>query len=191
MFAATDNAVMIRMANEGLPLGAMARCLGIASYELRDALRDALQLGKIFEMPAPDWPPTARKKDRVPPNGAPSPQAWLRSIDDDKLALYCVKIFHLTPLQGSVFSMLLRHRQVTKEMVHSIIEFRRSQFGSKTDIEETDLKMVDVVICHIRKRMKVFNDGNSPIETLWGAGYYIPTEFKVKAVAIINEFDKD
>lgn len=182
---------MVRMANEGLPLAAIARCLGIVGYEARPLLDEALRLGKIFEMPAPDWPPTARRADRVPYKNPPTPQSWLRNINDELLALHCVKVFQLTPLQGSVFSLLLRHKEVTKEMIHSVIEHRRSQRGSKSEMEETELKMVDVVICHIRRKMKKFNDGEPPVHTLWGSGYYIPNSFKSKAVEYINSFDTE
>lgn len=183
--------IAIRMANEGLPLAAMARCIGIAGYELREMLEDALQLGKILEMPRGDWPPTARKADRVPDRPPPSPQSWLRQTDDDALALHCVKVFKLTPLQGAVMSLLLRHRDVSKDMIHSVIEHRRQLKTTKTDVEETEVKMVDVVICHIRRKMRGYNEGKSPIETLWGSGYFIPQEFKAKAVEMIHQFEKE
>lgn len=184
-------AIAIRMANEGLPVSAMARALAIAGYEVRECLDEALTLGKIIEMPINDWPPTAKKSDRIPNRPPPSPQTWLRMVDDDMLSLYCVKVFQLTPLQGAVMSVLLRHKEVTKEMIHSVIEHRRQSRATRTDMEETELKMVDVVICHIRRKMKKYNDNDPPVKTLWGSGYYIPSEFKAKVVSLIDGFEKD
>lgn len=177
----------VRMANEGLPIGAIARALAAPGTDVRSVLVDALQLGKILEMPPPDWPPTARRSDRVPSIAPPSPQEWLRKISEDKLTISCCKVFKLTPLQGSVFSLLMRHKEVTKEMIHMVIEHRRQL--KKPSNEETEIKMVDVVICHIRRRLKRFNGNKPPITTLWGSGYYIPSDFKNKAVELIQAFE--
>lgn len=171
----------VRMANEGLPIGAIARSVAVPGDEIRELLMDALALGKILEMPAPDWPPTAKRRDQVP-----RIVGGLAAMDHETLAILCVKAFGLTPLQGAVFALLLRHHEVSKEKIHAVIEERRSRRTSKSSLEETDLKMVDVVICHIRRRMKEFYKGKTPVVTLWGAGYFIPKELKEIATTLIN-----
>lgn len=175
----------VRMANEGLPIGAIARALAEPGSEIREVLTDALQVGKILEMPPADWPPTAYKSDRVP---VIVPQDWLRKITQDDLTVACCKVFKLTPLQATVFALLLRHKEATKEMIHFVIEQRR-QLRNKDGADETEIKMVDVVICHIRRRLKKFNHNKPPITTLWGSGYYVPAEFKKKVVELINTFE--
>lgn len=177
----------IRMANEGIPLSAMARALGVPSGAVRRTLDNALQLGKILSIPPDDWPPMGPRKPRRQSAGAA--RTWLQRIGDDLLTLHCIRVFKLTPLQASVFSMLLRHNDVTKEMIHNMIEHRRQQKGARSTLEETDLKMVDVVICHIRRKLKAYNDGQSPVLTVWGSGYYIPGEFKLKATRMIQSYE--
>ena len=46
-----------RLADEGVPICAIARALKIPSDDVRETLQDALGEGVIVEYPREDWPP--------------------------------------------------------------------------------------------------------------------------------------
>ncbi|MBE1237923.1 winged helix-turn-helix domain-containing protein, partial [Phaeovibrio sulfidiphilus] len=40
-------------------------------------------------------------------------------------------------------------------------------------MDEPDLKIIDVFVCKLRKKLAAFLDGETCIETVWGRGYMI------------------
>jgi hypothetical protein len=57
--------VAIRLADEGVPLCAIARATRIPSDELREQLRAAQEDGRLIELPRHDWPPYDTRPRRV------------------------------------------------------------------------------------------------------------------------------
>src|SRR4029077_5381528 len=55
----------VRLADEGVPLRAIARATRIPSDELRDALYEAQQEGRLLELPRDDWPPGFPRDQRA------------------------------------------------------------------------------------------------------------------------------
>jgi hypothetical protein len=49
--------IAIRLADEGVPVQAIARATQIPSGELLPLLSDAIHAGQLIAMPASDWPP--------------------------------------------------------------------------------------------------------------------------------------
>jgi DNA-binding response OmpR family regulator len=66
-------------------------------------------------------------------------------------------------------------------MMHQIIEKCRAP--NKGD--QTDPKMVDVVICNLRKRLK---KTGLKIETMWGCGYFMKPDMRTRALELIGEY---
>ena len=67
--------------------------------------------------------------------------------------------------------VLLKREEADKETLHFVIETQRALRRTRPDsVESTDVKMVDVVICKLRKKLKLVN---AKIDTLWGHGYYL------------------
>jgi transposase len=56
----------VRLAQEGVPVAAIARALCTPYEYVARALREALEAGDIAEMPASDWPVGQRREDRAP-----------------------------------------------------------------------------------------------------------------------------
>lgn len=73
----------------------------------------------------------------------------------------------LTKLEGSVLELLsLRTGTITKEMVMNYL------YGGR---DEANIKIVDVVVCKIRKKLAAALDGLDVIQTVWGRGYqFVP-----------------
>ena len=165
-----------RFADEGVPIRAMARSFKQTAEAIRDAVSEAIYNGRIVQMPRDDWPVGQSRDDREPSF------ARQNRIDDENLVSSCQRLFKVTRLQASLLAVLVNRTEVSKETLHRVIESRRPQ-GK----DETNLKMVDVVICHLRTRLKPFN---LFITTLWGSGYFIEPAQRKRILEMVNSHVK-
>jgi hypothetical protein len=164
MFLDIDQAHIAGLcAVEGIPVAAIGRILQQPFSLVHDTLKDLRARGVITLIPRSDWNPSVHTEDRN--------QSFNTRMSDEDLLFACQKEFRLTKLKAGFFSMLLRHPHVTKSQLHSVIEGQRTQRGVQPD-DTTDPKMVDVVICNLRKDLKKV-DPDVVIMTVWGQGYYI------------------
>lgn len=62
-------------------------------------------------------------------------------------------------------------------------------YSMRLDAELPDLKIVDVMVSHIRKKLKDSDIGIT-IDTQWGLGYRIPLECKPALDAFLDTSDK-
>jgi hypothetical protein len=132
-------------------------------------------------MPTEDWPPTSKRADHLP-NGV------ARETEKD-MRLLCSRAFKLTGLQSAFMLVLLKKDLADKDTLHHVIEQQRLTRAHRPDNpEETDPKMVDVVICLLRKRLKPYN---IVVSTSWGDGYYLKAEDRKKANALIEALVKE
>lgn len=168
-------AVAVRLADEGIPVRAIARATHLASDEIYEALRDAISRGSIVDMPRDDWAPGSGRSQRSVFNGTPLEQ-------EQALKCACARYFKASPLEAAMLGLMLKRTEVTKQQLHAIIEENR--LGK----EQTDQKMVDVMICKLRKKLKPHE---IEIETMWGIGYLISTAHRERAIhkllAAVNE----
>lgn len=151
--------VCIRLADEGVPLRAISRAVKQPVDNVREAVRDAVLQGTILYQPKEDWAPGSSREIRVP--------AWVKDGQtvEAELMYNCVRMFKVTRLQAALLAVLLQRAEVTKEAMHLVIQGGRNPLK-----DETNPKMVDVVICHLRKRLR---EHGLVIHTLWARGYYI------------------
>ena len=162
-----DVNVIARLANEGIPIAVMARGFDAPAELIRDAVRCSIENGTVTEMPREDWPPTARRADHLP--------SQLAKEQDDHLLTACMRAFNITKLQSSFMLVLLKREEADKDTLHHVIESQRAIRRNQPDNPDTtDPKMVDVVICNLRKRLRLFwPPAHEVIKTLWGHGYYM------------------
>lgn len=163
---------VLSLADEGVPLRAIARATHTPSEEINDLLDEAIALGKIIEKPQSDWPPGSMRRSRKP-----SGQSTM-NLEDSVLRLACSNVFGMTRLQAAVFVAILRRPEITKDQVHSTIEHTRAP-----NSDPTDQKMIDVVICHIRKKIKSYD---IELRTRWGQGYSLLNSEREKVVALLD-----
>ena len=80
------------------------------------------------------------------------------SVDD--------RAVHLSSKEYSLLELLSQHkgRVVSKEM------FLTHLYNG---IREPELKIIDVFVCHLRKKLARATGGNHYIETVWGRGYIL------------------
>jgi hypothetical protein len=169
--------IAVRLAAESVPVNVIARGIDTPAGDVRESLEFALHSGDITEMPAPDWPPTARRADHLPP--------VIAAARDADLMISCMRAFKVTKLMASFMMVLLKREEADKAVLHRVIEAQRASRTSRPDsTEETDPKMVDVVICNLRKKLKPYG---LTIQTLWGHGYYIDAEGRKAALALVEK----
>jgi len=74
------------------------------------------------------------------------------------------KPLHLTGKEYGIIELLSLRKgsTLTKEM------FLNHLYGG---MDEPEVKIIDVFICKLRKKIENINDGESHIETVWGRGY--------------------
>ncbi len=163
-----------RFADEGVPLRAMARAFKQPAETVREAVQFGISEGRIVQMPRDDWPVGTPRNDRTP--------GFIRAnkLDDESLVFSCIRLFKITRLQASLLGVLINRNEVSKDTMHQIIESRRPP-GK----EETDPKMVDVVICHLRKRLKPYS---LKINTLWACGYYMEPYQRRSILEMVSKY---
>lgn len=175
-----DAMIMGRLAHEGVPVRVIARSFQIQSDVVRETLEFAIQIGGITEMPRDDWPPTARRADRLPSAGV---------VPDDDLMMGAQRALGLTRLEASFLVVLLKRNEADKATLHAVNEQQRSFRGTRpNNTDPTDPKIVDVVICKLRKKLKPHN---IIIQTLWGAGYFVAPEHRTIALALITSVQEE
>lgn len=169
--------VVVALADEGIPLSVIARATKSDLGHIRTIVTDAVESGRVIEMPRFDWPPTSKRADRVP-------HQLHKSLDDNALMVTCMKVFKVTRLQATVLMVLLRKDEAYKSTLHNAIESRRHvRAGENRQLEPTNPKMVDVVICHLRKKLKRHG---IEIKTLWSQGYFMDGEHRKKAFTLLE-----
>lgn len=166
-----------RAANEGIPIQAIGRILRVPYEAVSHTLKFAIGQGRVTDMPRADWPPNARWEQRMRSQPPVAPQ---------DLEFACCKFFRLTPLEVGFIAALLRRAFADKINLHGVIETQRAKRSTRPDAESTDPKMVDVMICKLRKKLE---DKGFPgaIKTIWGKGYFIEPDIKraiLKAIGL-------
>lgn len=72
----------------------------------------------------------------------------------------------LTGTEVKALHVLLRKKLASKEDIHIAM-------GAQDHADQTEIKIVDVYICKLRKKLEPFN---VTIDTLWGQGYFLSPE---------------
>ncbi len=156
--------VAIRLADEGVPLGAILRSTKLEYDDLRDVLGEACERGHIIMIPREDWPVGQRREDRAPSS---IPQI----LAQDEVIMAIMRTIKATPTQSALLAALLRKPDMTKEGLHNCIQ--------RPDKEPTDQKIVDVLICNLRKKLPE----GVKINTLWGYGYGMDKDSRLKMIS--------
>ncbi len=85
---------------------------------------------------------------------------------DERIVLVSGEPIHLTSKEYSILELLVLRKgtPLKKEL------FLNHLYGG---IDEPELKIIDVFICKLRKKLQDASGGDNYIETLWGRGYIL------------------
>jgi hypothetical protein len=159
MEALSVDTIALELANEGVPLGVIARATRISSELLRKRLRDAKIEGQLIDLPRDDWPPGFPRDQRA------MHLARLATRSRPELSVVVARIFGLSPVGTGLILDLLRRDYINKNSIIGIAA-----------------KCVDVHIHHLRRRLKSYRIA---METVWGVGYRIPAADRHRAMDMI------
>jgi hypothetical protein len=157
--------IAVAMADEGVPLRAIARVTKISSEILRERLRAAKDIGSLVELPRDDWPPGFPRDQRA------LQLSRLAARSRPELSATMQRVFGLPPTEVLLFPGLLQHDYLNKNCV--------SGMAAKT---------VDVHICQLRARLKPHRIA---IETIWGTGYRLEAAGRRRAMDLILQATGD
>jgi DNA-binding response OmpR family regulator len=155
----TIESITVRLADEGVPLRAIARAVGSPSDIVREQLRDAVDQGTLLAIPKEDWPV-----------GYPRDQRALqlaRMVSSDRAAVTMAvqQRFHMPPAEAALLLTLVQGA--------SMARLRLAMPG----------KAVDVHICKIRQRLAPHG---IVIETVYGYGYQLSPSSRRKLMGMIT-----
>lgn len=140
----TPAAIAVRLADEGVPLRAIARAVNLPSTSIYETLIEAKMDGRLLDLPRDDWPPGCPRDQRA------LQLSRLASENREVLLIAVQRLFRLTQTQGKLMLLLVQHELVPRERV--------GISGNS----------VDVHISYIRRNLPEFG---LKIITLWGYGY--------------------
>jgi len=92
MTTCSINDILIRLADEGIPVRVISRATQRPSDAIREVLRDALSHGSIVQIPREDWPTSSTRDSRIPD------MKTITALDEELLLLHMVRLFHVTKL---------------------------------------------------------------------------------------------
>lgn len=169
------NLTVVKAANEGVPIAALGRIFSPAysSSTVRELLHEAVDLGLILAMPREDWPPLTGRDQRTPAGVS-------HRLDDDDatLILRMGSRLKTTKLESHVLLTVLRRGMATRDQLHIAVENSRGNPD-----EPTDIKIVDVVICKLRKKLAPMN---FVLHTIHSTGYEMSEAHRAAAWAKIE-----
>lgn len=87
-------------------------------------------------------------------------------------------VLRLTGQEAKVFGILFKRELVTKVQALDVL------YGHLPEQDEAEIKIVDVFVCKMRKKLKPFE---IDIETVWGQGYRMPAQSKAIAAALLEQ----
>ena len=143
----------IALADEGVPIKAIARSLNISAANVYEYIQFAIADGRLLEVPRDDWPPHTRMQ-RTP--------QFMKMLPEEVRLFSCMNLFKIPRTQAVLLLALLSRPYAPREFLHSALQRNR-----KSE-EETSVKMIDVVLCNLRRKLRGLS---IEIETIWGVGY--------------------
>ena len=150
--------ITVRLANEGVPLRAIARAVQVPSAEVRERLQAARAHGYLIELPCEDWPAGYPRERRL------LELARMAAHDQPTLQTAVRTIFGLAPREESILLLLLSNSDVARD---------RLQASSNS---------VSVNMCQLRQALAPFG---LTIETLHGYGYRMSAAHRRQALDLI------
>lgn len=154
--------VALRLADEGVPLRAIARATRIPSGDLREELLQAQADGRLLLLPHDDWPPGFPREQRALQLSRQI--SHLATVPENTICLTIGRVFGVTATEAKLLLLLLQNHALDKN---------RDDMAANT---------VDVHVFHIRKRLQPYG---IEIITIWGFGYQLSARDRKKAMSII------
>jgi hypothetical protein len=151
--------IAVRLADEGVPLGAIARAIEVSSEDLRERLVAAKARGALIELRREDWPPGYPRDERA--------LALSRLVSRNRggVVFQAARLFGLQPMEVTIFLALLQHEHIGRDHFPGI-----------------PTTTLNVYIYSMRRKLKAHSIS---IHTLWCHGYWISAEDRRRTMKLI------
>lgn len=159
--------VAVRMADEGIPIAAIARVLKRRFDDVESTLKEAIEASELIDLPRSEWSRSVTKAEREPERVR---RPVSESIINDMMV-----VIGVSAQLARVLAVLLRRDVAMKP---TIIAALYQYEGA------VNPKIVDVLICHLRKKLRPLDIN---IETVWGRGYRLDRENRQRLLDYIKE----
>jgi|SRR5580704_8845528 hypothetical protein len=169
-----NRAMVERAADEGVPIGALKRIFRVSDENLRPFLHDAIAAGRLVSMPSEDWPTGGTRLTRLPC----VPQT-LATLDDDDLVMLLSRKVKTTPQEGRLLLVILRRGHASREQL-----LLAADHGNQS--EPSQIKLVDVVVCKMRKKLVPLG---ITLQTVHSLGYQMTEVDRRKIWELLKEAD--
>lgn len=156
---------IVRLADEGVPIGALSRVFKVPRGEVHAVVKQALIDGVVVGMPASEWPVDSQRGFRSPA------VARFRMEDRPDFIMACRRVFDLTAEEARLLQCLMNAPACS----HSHL--------SETIAPEAEPNIIKVLVCKIRRKLRPYQ---IKIDTIWGQGYTMTEDSKRQVVARIE-----
>lgn len=169
------NIEIVRAADEGVPIGALSRIFNQThtSSDIRGLLHEAVGTGRLLELPTEDWPIGVARSQR-----APCVSPHMVGEDDGPVIIRMAQRLKTTRLESRIMLVILRRGHATRDQLHEAVEANRGNPDNPTD-----KKIVDVVVCKLRKKLAPLG---LILHTIHSLGYEMNVGDRQKAWHLIN-----
>jgi hypothetical protein len=152
--------IAIRLADEGVPLRAIARAIKQPSNLVRERLRRAQETGRLLDLPRDDWPPGFPRDQRA------LQLSRLVTENRDLFFMAIQQLFGLSPTEIGLLLSLVQQPSLLRDR------------ATDTMTPQT----VYVHVCRIRQRLAPHG---IEIKTSWGHGYHFSPGGRRKVMKLI------
>jgi len=159
--------IVIRLANEGVPVQAIARATGWPFADLHAELQAAQQDGHLIAIPCVDWPAGYSRDEKLLYLTRQMPPPGNRADLQDTIR----RVFGLSERPAQILLLLLQHPQVSRERIAQMT-------GAAAGISNVS----SVHVSHLRHKLQRFG---LAVQTMYGYGYRMLPEQQRKALDLI------
>jgi len=158
--------IATRLAEEGVPVAAIARATNVPASDVWARLYDAWWEGKLIGLPRNDWPPNVPRGQRLPEF------AKLADLSQDHLLNGLIRVFKITRAGARLLLALIERHDVSNDDLHY---FTQAEYN----YEATSFK---VHICSLRRKLQPFG---LEIETIWRYGKQMSAAHRRRALDML------
>ncbi len=172
--------VVTVFARQGIALTTIARAMALPVERVEGMCQRAHQNGELQMIP-PIAPTDTRgallsevSNLRVQLDDA---QAFIREISNQDYIETFVGVARMTRSEAKIVATIAKHGRATKAALYHAL------YGGFDDDQLRDPKIVDVLVCKTRKKLKAHD---IEIDTVWGIGYSMTSEAVARLNALAN-----
>jgi predicted transcriptional regulator len=173
--------VISAFARQGVAIATISRAIAVPESQVNGVCRRAFEKGDIAAMPPERTEDVrgaaatelANLRERVETLEFILRETETKRSNTEDLLL---GVAHMSRTESQIMAALLDRGRASRQAIYSRI------YGNRNEADQAEPKIVDVMICKLRKKLKVYD---VEVNTIWGYGYELDAENarKLRAIA--------